>query len=80
MSPITQQTFLDRLRKLITDYLWDDKQKLVAYNKLKGNYDQGGLKLVDLRLKDLSLKVAWILRLIESDATWRASSYIGCFQ
>ena len=53
-------------KKLILDFLWEGKKPKIANSRLTSNYIQGGLKLVDLETKDLSLKVKWF-KLINSN-------------
>ena len=62
------QEFLKEFRKIITKFIWDNKKPKIAYNKLIQTYQNGGLKLVDLELKYISLKVAWIDRILYSGA------------
>ena len=49
---------------LVKDLLWPNKRPTAAYDKLTLPYTRGGLQLVDLYLKDVSLKAAWIQRLM----------------
>ena len=44
----------------VTSFLWDGKRAKIAYEKLIKPYHKGGLKLVDLELKDIALKVKWV--------------------
>ena len=45
--------FCMKFKKIITDFLWDAKKAVIAYHKLLASYEQGGLQLTDLYLKDL---------------------------
>ena len=56
-SPTNQ--FLAQFKKIITSFIWNDKTSKIAYKKLIQQYSNNGLKLVDLKTKDLSLK-AWL--------------------
>ena len=69
-----KQTF-EKVRKLITEFIWEENTYQVAYSKLVGDYSDGGLKLVDFQLKDESLKIAWIPRLNNTSALWRSFAY-----
>ena len=61
-SPI--QEFIDQVRKLITEFIWDKKPARIAYRNLIQDYRDGGLKLVDLAVKDISLKASWVDKLM----------------
>ena len=51
-----------KIKKLITDFLWDRKKPQIAYETLIKNYADGGLRLVDFRRKDQALKMSWITK------------------
>ena len=54
-------TIYHSFKKLITDFLWDNKKKSnVLYNRLIAPYEMSGLKMQDLRLKDQALKCKWV--------------------
>ena len=60
------EKFLKEFRKVIMDFIWDSKKPKIACKKLIQTYTYGGLNLVDLRLKNISLKAAWIDRILFS--------------
>ena len=62
-----EEIHLKQFRTLITDFIWDGKTTKIAYNRLIQLYQKGGLKRVDLRLKDLSLKASWVDRIAFSN-------------
>ena len=47
-------------KKLITNFIWDNKHPQIAYDKLIKDYDQGGLRLFDLKIKDTAIKTKWM--------------------
>ena len=60
--PTPPDTFFQRYRQLIQNFLWKGKIPKIGYNKLVQNYDQLGLKLIDLELKNYTLKAACPIR------------------
>ena len=60
--PSPPEGFFRIFRQMVTKYFWGDKPPKIAYTKLIQDYDRLGLKLVDLRIKDLALKAAWPAR------------------
>ena len=55
------QDILKRYKDIITEFLWEHKRPKIAYNRLITSYEQGGLQLQDLKLKDQALKCKCIL-------------------
>ncbi len=64
-SPTKDQ--LEEFNKLIVNYIWNSRQPKVKSEILKGKKDQGGLKLVDMQKKDISLKIQWVNRILKND-------------
>ena len=52
-------TFFKAYKDKIVKFLWNDRPPKISYSKLVQNYDRLGLKLVDLKTKDISLKAMW---------------------
>ena len=56
-----------QFKKIVTDFIWAGKKKHnIACSKLVQDYRDGGLKLFDLEVKNLSLKALWIDRILFS--------------
>ena len=51
--PTPKLEFFEIYKKMILEYLWDGKTPKIAYSKLVQNYSRLGLKLVDLRTKEI---------------------------
>ena len=60
--PSPSKEFFSEYKRMIIDFLWSKKTPKICYNKLVQSYKSGGLKLVDLALKDRALKASWVLR------------------
>ena len=60
--PTPKMTFFNEYKRLITQFIWNNKIPRVRYNKLIQSYDRGGLKLVDLESKNYALKATWLVR------------------
>lgn len=57
------------LKAIILDYLWSGKKPKIAYKKLIQSYENGGLKLHDIAVKDKSLKLSWVSKFL-SNTFW----------
>lgn len=58
---------LKRIEKIMYNFLWDGKPERIKRDILIGEYEKGGLKMIDIQLFIKSLKVSWIKRILESD-------------
>ena len=47
--------------------IWEEKKKAVRYLTMIANYADGGLKMIHVRAKFHSLKIAWVRRLSSSN-------------
>ena len=52
---------------LIVDFLWGGKRVKIPLRILQGNRQQGGLGLIDIKLKDQVSKLSWIFQLEKSE-------------
>ena len=55
------ERFFKEIKKVIMDFLWEEKPPKIAYNKIIQDYENGGLKLIDLETKEIALKARWPL-------------------
>ena len=67
---------LDKLKKLILNFLWNNKPPRVKYETMIANIKDGGLKLPDITSFHNAQKIFWIKRLETSEGKWKNySSY-----
>ena len=59
--------FLDDLQLLHKEFIWDGKRLKVKHSMLIRNYDERGLKGVDLPSKFKSLKIIWIRKILDEN-------------
>ena len=64
------EIYLDRINKLIKEFLWSKGKPLIKSELLKQSIINGGLKLVDIKLKNYSLKCKWFKLAMEKSAPW----------
>ena len=57
--PMMPDNIIKNIENEIRRFLWNGKSAKIAFQVLKNPYDQGGLKLVDLKAKDKALKATW---------------------
>ena len=51
---------IKRIEKLMYDFLWDSKPDKIKSSTLVKDYDQGGLRMIDIEKCIWSLKASWI--------------------
>ena len=54
---------ITKLEEIQNDFIWNGKKALVKYNTMVAEYADGGLKMLHIRAKFKSLKLAWVRRL-----------------
>ena len=59
--------FLDDIRVLHKEFIWDGKRPKVNHSTLIGNYEEGDFKDVDLPSKFKSLKIKWIRKFLDEN-------------
>ena len=57
--PIIPKSITQNMDNIIREFIWNKKKSKVAYKILQNPKNQGGLALVNLRIKDASLKATW---------------------
>ena len=50
-------------------FIWNDKTYKISRNQLYRNYEQGGLKMINIQAFIKSMKITWIKRLPYDDST-----------
>ena len=58
---------LDQLNSIHKEFIWDNKKAKIKHSTLIANYEQGGLKDIDINTKIKALQLSWIRRLHDSN-------------
>lgn len=67
--------WFDDYSRMIREFLWNGIHKTkIRYHKLINGHEYGGLKLVDLSFKNVSLKLKWLRNFDENESFW--ASYL----
>ena len=56
-----------RLKDIHKKFIWDGKRPKIKHSSLIGDYDQGGLKDIDIVTKIKSLQLSWLKRLHDNN-------------
>ena len=75
--PSPPDTFFKTYKSLIIEYLWNGRTPRIVYHKLVQDHNHLGLKLVDLKSKDIALKATWPIRWKEREQSELAWFYAG---
>ena len=65
MTSVPAKT-IDLLNKIQKYFLWGNKNPKIKHDTLCNNYENGGLKSVDIFAKIVSIQCSWIKRLFDS--------------
>ena len=64
---------IDLMYKIQKNFIWQGKKAKIKYITLCNEYENGGLKNVDLRDKITSMQCSWVNRFFEDDfRDWKA--------
>ena len=72
--PCFTQNMLNRLDKMFNSFIWDDKRPKVKLETLAAPKDNSGLGLMNMKVKDQSLKLQWV-KGIMSDPVMKMLAY-----
>ena len=71
--PSPKESFLKEINTLLYKFIWNDKPDKIKRNLLIQNYNNGGLKMIDLVKFVRALKITWVRRLLSSQqASWKS--------
>ena len=62
---------LGRVKKIVTNFLWEGKKPKIAYSTLIKDYSEGGLRLADLEIKNIAMKAKWVKKSITTSHIWK---------
>ena len=64
--------FLNKLNMMTYQFIWGSKIEKVKRCTLTEDYDQGGIKMIDIQKQLLSFRLKWLGRLVnENKGTWK---------
>ena len=58
--PTPPKDFFEKAKRIITQFIWNNKKPKIAYDKLIQPINKGGLRLANLETKEKALKVSWV--------------------
>ena len=66
--------YIEIFQKLIKTYIWDDKKARIPLHILQGSKEDGGLGLINIKIKDQTCKLKWVVKLL-NDKNLREFAY-----
>ena len=61
------QTMINEITKSMFSFLWDSKPDKINRQRLTSEYENGGLKMIDINMFITSLKCSWIKRFMDEN-------------
>ena len=74
MSPLpTNQCAIGEVNTLFFKFLWDGKGDKIKRDIMISDYEDGGLKMIDIRLFTQALKLSWVKKYLDkgNEAKWK---------
>lgn len=68
--PNPSSKFVDDLNSTLFQFIWQSKVDRIKRNVMIQNYEEGGVKMINLDLFLKSLKVSWIRRFLYTNTKW----------
>ena len=69
--PNPDDSFLNKVNTILFNFLWNSKTDKVKRDVITQSYDQGGIKMINLKAFLYSLKLSWFKRLFQTTAKWQ---------
>ena len=71
LLPSPNKSYRDTIDKLLSNFVWSGKPAKIRANVLKSKKNMGGAGMVDLKIKDICLKLGWLNRLNNLEGLWK---------
>ena len=65
--PLLPLKYVNEIEILLKKYIWDGKRAKLTLGLIKSNKSDGGLSMIDLAIKDMSLKIQWVLMILNDE-------------
>ena len=70
----TPKQVIKTINKLLFNFIWKSKIDKVKRNTIIGNFDDGGLKMVDIESQIKALKIMWVKRICDTtNGSWKVT-------
>ena len=70
LTPLpTHQKSLEEVNRILFNFLWDGRGDRIKRSAMINDYDKGGLKMIDIKTFNSSLKAIWVKKYLDSANT-----------
>ena len=68
LSPLpTNHSAINEINNIFFNFLWDGKGDKIKRNSMIGDYNNGGLRMIDIKLFNKALKSSWMTKYLDSE-------------
>ena len=67
LSPLPTNQTINEINSTFFNFLWDSKGDKIKHNILVRDYNNGGLRMIDIKLFNKALKSSWITKYLDSE-------------
>ena len=71
MLPNPDKNTIDYINRILFSFLWNNKPSKIKQTTIIKQYEDGGLKMLNVMAFMEALKLAWIRRLLTEDCKWQ---------
>ena len=68
--PNPDNDYFQKINRMLFNYIWNSKIDRIARKYIIRDYDEGGLKMINIEVFIKSLKITWLRRFYQSDSSW----------
>ena len=70
--PAPPKNTMTQINKLIFEFMWNGKPDKIKRNIMILAKEHGGMAVPDIMMKNIALKVAWVQRIVTTEAKWKS--------
>ena len=70
--PAPPKNTMTQINKLIFEFMWNGKPDRIKRNIMILAKEHGGMAVPDIMMKNIALKVAWVQRIVTTEAKWKS--------
>ena len=69
--PDPSDKLIKEMRNTMFEFLWNNKPDKIKRDTLCADFDEGGLKMIDIKAFIMALKSTWIRKILNSEGIWQ---------
>ena len=77
-SLLTNHNAIGEIHKILFNFLWDGKGDKIKRDIMVSDYENGGVRMIDIKLFDKALKLSWIKKYLDTEnhGKWKMETFV----